>query len=191
MTNSQSKSNTEPVEMPTNTATYSNVEPVELDSTANDCIICYESLNANKNICITECGHQFCFSCMMKHVQQNNGCPICRTPIIEYLDSDSEDDEDFEDDEDDLDDDISEITNEETNEPDDYPIEDLVQAFESKGYGLKDALSLLMYKFSKTDPKYSKQYIKQLEADIDNINEELQSEYEERTEMQMNDANVV
>ena len=53
-----------------------------------ECIICYESLNTTKNICITECGHEFCFSCMMKHVQRNNGCPMCRSAIIEEVDTD-------------------------------------------------------------------------------------------------------
>lgn len=148
-----------------------------------ECIICYESLNVNKNICITECGHEFCFSCMMKHVQHNNGCPICRSVIIEDSASDEEDsDEEYEEDDDEtIEEEVEELSEE-------YPIEQLVAAFEAKGYGLKDALSLLMYRFSKTDQKYTKEYIHQLQEDIEDMNEELQGEHEEREHMEMEDG---
>jgi len=163
------------------------------ESTSQDkeCVICYESLSSTKNLCITECGHEFCFSCMMKHVQRNNGCPICRTTIIEEVeDSDSEDDEEYETDESGSDDEetIDGIENGEDLE-NEYPIEQLEAAFVAKGYGLKDALSLLMYKFSKTDEKYTKTYIKQLEQDIDDMNEELHREFEEREDMGQEDTN--
>jgi len=128
---------------------------------------------------------------MMKHVQRNNGCPICRTTIIEEVeDSDSEDDEEYETDESGSDDEetIDGIENGEDLE-NEYPIEQLEAAFVAKGYGLKDALSLLMYKFSKTDEKYTKTYIKQLEQDIDDMNEELHREFEEREDMGQEDTN--
>jgi hypothetical protein len=48
-----------------------------------------------------------------------------------------------------------------------------------------------MYKFSKTDEKYTKAYIRQLEADIDDVNEELQNEHLEREEMGQEDLNVI
>ena len=167
-------------------STIQNViqEPVSL---GKECVICYESLNATKNFCVTECGHEFCFSCMMKHVQRNNGCPMCRTTIIEDVeDSDSEDDEEYETDEsgsDDSDEDTVDGIENGDDLENEYPIEQLEAAFVAKGYGLKDALSLLMYKFSKTDEKYTKAYIKQLEEDIDEMNEELQRECEEREDM--------
>ena len=162
-------------------------------SSGKECVICYESLSSTKNLCITECGHEFCFSCMMKHVQRNNGCPCCRSTIIEEIeDSDSEEDEDeYETDEsgsDEEDEDtIDGIENGEDME-NEYPIEQLEAAFVAKGYGLKDALSLLMYKFSKTDEKYTKAYIRQLEEDIDEMNEELQRECEEQEDMAQEDT---
>lgn len=152
-----------------------------------ECVICYESLSATKNICITECGHEFCFSCMMKHVQRNTGCPICRSTIIEDIDSDSEEEEEDEDEYSEVswsDSDDSVIGDSEN----EYPIEQLEEAFMAKGYRLKDALSLLMYKFSKTDEKYTKGYIKKLEEDIDEMNEELQWECEERSNMEKEDT---
>jgi hypothetical protein len=149
-----------------------------------ECIICYESLNTNKNICITECGHEFCFSCMMKHVQRNNGCPMCRSAIIEEVDTDQFSEGEYDEDDDaTIEEEVEELS-------DEYPIENLVAAFEAKGYGLIDALSLLMYKFSRTDPKYTKEYINKLQEDIEDMNEELQDECEEREHMEMEDVNV-
>ncbi len=125
---------------------------------------------------------------MMKHVRRNSGCPICRTAIIEDI-SDSDDDDVGSDSEYEEDDD--ETIEEEVDES--YPefsIEQFVEAFEAKGYGLKDALSLLMCKFSKTDEKYTKAYRTQLETDVEDMNEELQNECEEREEMESEDRRV-
>lgn len=119
----------------------------------------------------------------MKHLQQNNTCPCCRGVLIEYPEE--------EDDEDDEDDSEAEEDDEDADEYEEsYPIEQLVSTFEAKGYGLKDALSLLMYKFSKTDPLYTKQYIRKLEDDIDEMNEDLMNAIEERETMEEEDANV-
>ena len=165
-------------------ATVAPLAPqTEIDAPASsrECVICYESLSSSKNMCVTECGHEFCFACIMKHAQRNNGCPICRTALVEELeDSGSEDDSDGEYDEDD-DETIEETVDDESDA--EYPIEQLVAAFEAKGYGLQDAISLLVYKFSKTDPKYTKAYIKQLEEDIEDMNGELQNEFKEREDM--------
>lgn len=44
------------------------------------CPICYDDIPANKNQVITDCNHVFCFSCLIKTVQADNGfqCPLCR-----------------------------------------------------------------------------------------------------------------
>ena len=153
-------------------------------SEEKECIICYESLQS-VNLCVTPCGHEFCFKCMMLHVQRSSGCPCCRATIVEDIEmSDDEDDEDYEES------DTSSIHNEEEEgeQDDSYPIEKLVEVFESKGYGLKDALSLLMFKFSKTDQKYTKNYIHQLETDIEDAHEELQNQHEEQINMMSEDV---
>ena len=187
MTNSQSKLITMTEHVLDQTVAESTESP------GKECVICYESLNVAKNFCVTECGHEFCFSCMMKHVQRSNGCPMCREELIEddeWADSGSEDNEDLT-----IQPGSDESTIESADEIEDgedleneYAIEELEAAFTAKGYGLKDALSLLMYKFSKTDAKYSKAYIRQLEADIDDMNDELQRECEERAEMVAEDT---
>ena len=197
MTNTQSKISknaTQIVEAPSSSvepelAQLSSPAPLPITDVAEEalkeCIICYESLNATKNICITECGHEFCFSCMMKHVQRNNGCPMCRSAIIEEVDTDQFSEGEYDEDDDaTIEEEVEELS-------DEYPIENLVAAFEAKGYGLIDALSLLMYKFSRTDPKYTKEYINQLQDDIEDMNEELQGECEEREHMEMEDANMI
>ena len=149
-----------------------------------ECVICYEPINASSNVCITPCGHEFCFNCMLKHLSQNNGCPCCRAVLVEIPEEDEDEEDEDEDEE------AEEDGEEEDEDEDEYPIEQLVDAFAAKGYGLKDALSLLMYKFSKTDEKYTKQYIRQLEDDIDNMNYELGKEHEEQVSMSEQDLNV-
>ena len=44
------------------------------------CPICYDDIPANNNQVITDCNHVFCFSCLIKTVQADNGfqCPLCR-----------------------------------------------------------------------------------------------------------------
>jgi hypothetical protein len=197
MTNTQSKipkNATQIVDAPSSSdepefAQLSLQDPLPItdvsEEVLKECIICYESLNTNKNICITECGHEFCFSCMMKHVQRNNGCPMCRSAIIEEVDTDQFSEGEYDEDDDaTIEEEVEELS-------DEYPIENLVAAFEAKGYGLIDALSLLMYKFSRTDPKYTKEYINKLQEDIEDMNEELQDECEEREHMEMEDANMI
>ena len=41
-----------------------------------ECPICYENLNIKRAV-ITQCEHEFCDSCIVKHIINNNNCPIC------------------------------------------------------------------------------------------------------------------
>ena len=188
MTNSHSKLTTMSEPIVTEEPVLENQEVAK--TPGKECVICYESLNIAKNFCVTECGHEFCLSCMMKHMQRNNGCPMCREELIEDAELADSDDEDEDLTIEGSDNSTIESGTESVDEIEDgedleneYAIEELESAFMAKGYGLKDALSLLMYKFSKTDAKYSKTYIRQLEADIDDMHEDLQRECEERVDM--------
>ena len=149
-----------------------------------ECVICYDSISLTKNMCITECGHEFCFACMMKHVRRNTGCPICRAELVDDVDSD--DDSEEEDGGEDFD--SYAHSDSEDDIIDEYPIENFESAFIAKGYGLKDALSLLMGIFSHTDSRYTKHFIQQLETDVDYLNDELQREYDEQTLMREHDS---
>jgi len=47
-----------------------------------DCVICMEPLG-KKNVCVTECGHSFCLSCLLRAAQTNTDCPLCRTELAQ------------------------------------------------------------------------------------------------------------
>jgi len=48
----------------------------------NECCICYDTIG-EKNNCITDCGHRFCFGCMLKAMTYNTSCPCCRKELLE------------------------------------------------------------------------------------------------------------
>ena len=60
-----------------------------------DCPICMEVISGFKNCVMTECGHSFHASCLMKNVAHNGfDCPYCRTVMAEEPeDSDDEEEE--------------------------------------------------------------------------------------------------
>lgn len=45
-----------------------------------ECPICFDGLDANKNIMTTECGHKFHVSCILK--TRRDDCPCCRQSMI-------------------------------------------------------------------------------------------------------------
>ena len=59
-----------------------------------NCPICYEKLQflkydekeekikPNPNVVTTPCGHSFCFTCLSKHLENKNKCPICRKRLL-------------------------------------------------------------------------------------------------------------
>jgi hypothetical protein len=58
------------------------------------CAICLECIHSGsssgsdhqkKNVAITECGHTFCLSCLLKNLHTSNLCPLCRAPIEENV----------------------------------------------------------------------------------------------------------
>jgi hypothetical protein len=59
---------------------------------ANECSICLECIEGDKNQVITDCGHCFHTNCLMKNVIHNGfGCPYCRTVMAEEpVDSESD-----------------------------------------------------------------------------------------------------
>jgi hypothetical protein len=112
---------------------------------------------------------------MMKHLQRNTECPYCRATLIEPVCEDSESE-------------YESIEYDSESDNDFYEIEKLEAAFIAKGYGVKDALSIILHRFSKTDPKYTKEYIQQLENDVSDIHDELQREYDETISMASEDG---
>tara|TARA_B100000035_G_scaffold67025_1_gene54788 strand:+ start:2213 stop:2731 length:519 start_codon:yes stop_codon:yes gene_type:complete len=54
----------------------------------NICNICYENLKEN-NICITPCGHKFCFNCIITSLTYNKKCPCCRKLLKKNISSEN------------------------------------------------------------------------------------------------------
>ena len=72
-------------------------------NTQNECPICMEIIDTNKNCVTTECGHCFHTNCLMTSVAHNGfGCPYCRTAMAQSVnneeDEEEEEDEDYEED---------------------------------------------------------------------------------------------
>lgn len=53
-----------------------------------DCCICLEPMNMNKNYAATKCGHKFCLTCLLQHYAIKNNCPLCRDKLCENEDND-------------------------------------------------------------------------------------------------------
>ena len=69
----------------------------ELKEEQPECPICFEVIHETVNRTITECGHCFHSSCLIKHtVLTNMGCPLCRYVLADIPDSESEFDSDME-----------------------------------------------------------------------------------------------
>ena len=136
-----------------------------------ECCICYESISTEKNNCITECGHQFCFKCLAKSMVHNGcTCPCCRSPLVEEVaeesddeDTDADDDEDA-DDEDDDEDAHSEI---------ECGVEELTRRLKANGFKMQDVLSMLLGRYTKGATDIS---ITELTDKFDNIVDEADTE---------------
>jgi hypothetical protein len=119
----------------TETASISSVS----DKPGNiECCICYDTINTEKNNCVTECGHQFCFKCLATSMVHNGcTCPCCRSPLVEVSsddgEEDDEDDEDGEDDEDDENDEVEYHDNDEV----ECDIEELTRRLKANGLKIR------------------------------------------------------
>ena len=101
----------------------------------NECPICMDCIDGDKNQVTTECGHKFHASCLMKNVSHNGfGCPYCRTSMAEDVADDGSDTEYSDDDDDDDDDD-----DENELDPDDFALRGMRWLFQrSEGEMIED-----------------------------------------------------
>lgn len=54
------------------------------ESESDCCSICLESFHSkprNRNKIFLDCGHEFCFTCIIPQMKQKNSCPLCRAKI--------------------------------------------------------------------------------------------------------------
>jgi Ring finger domain len=62
-----------------------------------ECPICMDPIDGNKNSVVTECGHNFHCSCLMKNSCHNGfDCPMCRSAMVEDMEDDEDDEEEEE-----------------------------------------------------------------------------------------------
>lgn len=52
-----------------------------IDTSFDDCIICYEEVKNTNRFLLTECGHVYCRSCFKNHMKIENRCASCRREI--------------------------------------------------------------------------------------------------------------
>lgn len=98
-----------------------------------ECPICMDPIDGNKNSVVTECGHKFHCSCLMKNSCHNGfDCPMCRSAMVEDMEDDEEEEDDHEDDHGSYADDNSHADdNSETDEYDDEIHEIVIEDFDS------------------------------------------------------------
>jgi Ring finger domain len=65
-----------------------------------ECSICLDDILPT-NLARAPCGHQFCFTCVLRAFCESNACPYCRTEFIEMPSEEDSDEEWEEEDEDD------------------------------------------------------------------------------------------
>ena len=153
----------------------------ETEKDEHTCPICYEEITTT-NIAITECNHMFHTSCLLKAVERNVDCPLCRSVLLYEEIPDDEIPDDEIDDEDDNDD--SENSDDEYTDDDDdnveHPIDEeqsivtinqLTQKLQNMGYTPEDFI-LLYVKDLHLKPSQSNrtvEYLDELDNNIDKI----------------------
>jgi hypothetical protein len=122
------------------------------EKVAVECCICYETINKDKNNCVTDCGHAFCLKCLVtSFAHGNNACPCCRTEVIDMPEEEDEEEDDEEED------DYTEVDSENGSAVDiEYPydedecdIEELSRRLQSNGINMNDILSMLIGRYAK------------------------------------------
>jgi len=156
------------------------------------CPICFECVDSQSNFSKTPCGHAFCFQCILKALETNNTCPLCRAELkpipkrsrILRHNDDSSDEEESDDDE------TLESASEE-NESDDSPIiesdcdiEYLEKVLQEKGITYQNILSLLLNRFPESVSMDAQDELENKFYDIvDELDEDTSIEAMERLEM--------
>jgi len=134
-----------------------------------ECPICFDDINPTKNCIITECGHKFHASCLMRSVAHENfDCPCCRFELVERPEEsdDGFDEDDYDDDYDD--DEImqsmrwmfqraegEELEDEELEEDDeqapDVPLSYVVENLTTMNYSFEDMIKIILNDFLNSD----------------------------------------
>ena len=55
---------------------------ISINKKKNECSICLNNIKSN-NLCLTKCGHIYCFTCIHKSINYSHNCPSCRQDLKE------------------------------------------------------------------------------------------------------------
>jgi len=182
------------------TITASDSGVSESGALDTECCICYEMIG-EKNNCVTECGHKFCFKCLAMAMTRSNACPCCRSPLTDEPakeeEEEDEGDEDYQENadnivyDDDDDDDLSEyVEGPHSRWPDvslTVPAEIIAERLERNGFTILDLISLYTHHFSKTNPAYTDLHIQHLYKKCDDIVGDADNENKENAQFAMED----
>ena len=164
------------------------VSTSSLDKPETECCICYETINKNKNNCVTECGHVFCLKCLVtSFAHGNNACPCCRAEMIDMPDDEEvnviEDDDDYSENTESTIADDDEIENDE----DECDIEEITRRMKANSFDMKDILSILLGRYIKDTTVLS---IKEMNEKFEKILDEADNETMEQNLFALEDVRV-
>jgi hypothetical protein len=166
----------------------------------DECCVCFEEIG-EKNNCTTACGHKFCLVCLMKSMQMNNKCPMCRTSLLPEIEEYDEDAMDVDEDETEVDEDASatEVSVDDFSNMEQFEYKDctgagatpemLAIALERQGYTMADVLSVLLLRFNRDDALRPTKNIAiernttfefNMQKTVDFLDSEVRSQYDER-----------
>ncbi len=118
-----------------------------------ECPVCYSVISADKNKCITACGHTYCMPCFIKCTAYSNKCSVCRGELYDLTEFAATNAPQQEVNVDDAENDdimsISEITAGNTLPPTDYgnsiEYETFTNTFRSNGFTYEDLSKAVLY----------------------------------------------
>lgn len=175
-----------------------NAQNIQAKYETTECVICFDEFT-NSNICITPCGHKFCFKCLMKHLNTSDTCPCCREllkekeddvmsdgsslpDLIDDYDDDSDDDSDDEWWSSDIDfDNFTNIGRQRNYATPKQITEELVKL----DYTMEDIMMLWTWRVDRMDIRYSQSFIKKLWDDLAEIVKRLDIENTKQCEESM------
>ena len=155
-----------------------------------ECPVCYETVPSGVNNCTTDCGHAFCFTCIMKCLEKNNTCPICR----HILQEEQQYDDNYDDDENDDDENDSNVSGSEPeiNCEDYHPanIEYITEVLKEKGFIMQELIGFLcgvLNRGSKNTNKFSRKRENDFYDIMATLDDEAKDQYEESIAMERED----
>jgi hypothetical protein len=134
-----------------------------------DCPICFDDIDVNKNSVVTECGHKFHASCLLRSIAHGNfDCPCCRFELAEKPEDSDDGYDEEDDDEDEIEDEImqsmrwmfqraegeeleEEFEEEEEDQVPDVPLSYIMENLTTMDYNFEDMVRILLNDFLDND----------------------------------------